>query len=102
MLRRLFESERGPQGPRWTKIAKSFSGRAPASVRNHWLRIKQGERDVAENNFRNYCTACGQPKRVGHTCVVLQVRTPAHGSPAGTGFSAVDMAEPPRARCAAG
>ena len=102
MLRRLFESKRGPQGPLWTEMSKSFHNRTPASLRNHWRRMEQGKTDVAEGNFKNYCTACGQPKRVGHTCVVLQVRTPAHGSPAGTGFSAVDRAEPPRARCAAG
>ena len=84
MLRRLFESERGPQGPRWTKIAKSFSGRTPASVRNHWLRIKQGERDVAERNYKNHCTACGQPKRVGHRCVMLKVGQTAAASATAT------------------
>ena len=98
MLRRLVREE----GRRWRKIADSFPGRSVASVRNHWLRIEQGERDVAERNYKNRCTACGQPKRVGHRCVMLKVRASAHGSPAGTGFSDVDTAEPPRVRCAAG
>ena len=69
MLRRLVRS----QGRRWTKIAKSFPDRTKASVYNHWLRIEQGEKDVAEGNFKNHCYACGKPKRVGHQCVLLQV-----------------------------
>ena len=79
-LERLVASE----GLKWVKIAQSFPGRTAASVRNRWLRIERGKVAVSKGIYKNRCTLCGLPKK-GHVCRAnLQVRAPAHGSPAGT------------------
>ena len=54
-------------GQKWRRISKHFPGRTIGSLRNRWIRRKNGAKAAKDGKTKNRCMLCGKVKR-GHIC----------------------------------